>query len=158
RKQNRKDEESQGVGALVRSRHLDSPLVHWKKVACGAFFETPHGCRRQKARFLPAALARSYAQSRPAEDTSRVSSFHQAGSKRRPRAPTKRSSMRYSTPRSEVVRITRPAACTTFCRPGYRYVYAYPAPKRASIRSCISSLTRLTCGSPRVATNAPISR
>lgn len=30
----------------------------------------------------------------------------------------KRSSMRYTTPWSEVVRMTRPAACTTFCRPG----------------------------------------
>ena len=33
-----------------------------------------------------------------------------------------RSSIKCTTPSSLGVRITRPAACTTFCRPGYRYV------------------------------------
>jgi hypothetical protein len=36
-------------------------LVHWKKVAYGAFFETLHSCRRKKARFLPPASTRIHA-------------------------------------------------------------------------------------------------
>jgi hypothetical protein len=32
-----------------------------EKIACGDFFETLHGRRRQKAWFLPPALSRSYA-------------------------------------------------------------------------------------------------
>jgi len=43
---------------------------------------------------------------------------HQLGSKARTSRRAKRSSSRWMTPRSSVVRITRPAACTTFCRPG----------------------------------------
>ena len=36
-------------------------LLNWKKVACGAFFGHRLRFRRQKAWFLPAAVARSYA-------------------------------------------------------------------------------------------------
>jgi hypothetical protein len=36
-------------------------LLYWKKVACGAFFGHQLCFRLQKAWFLPAALARSYA-------------------------------------------------------------------------------------------------
>jgi hypothetical protein len=36
-------------------------LIHWKKFACGDFFETLPGRRRQKARLLPPAEPRGYA-------------------------------------------------------------------------------------------------
>jgi hypothetical protein len=39
----------------------ESPLIDWKKVACGAFFGQQLRFRRQKARFLPPAWSRRYA-------------------------------------------------------------------------------------------------
>lgn len=47
-----------------------------------------------------------------------IRTCHQRGSSSRISARAKRSSSRCSTPLSSSVRITRPAACTTFCRPG----------------------------------------
>jgi two-component system LytT family response regulator len=46
--------------------------------------------------------------------------LHQAGSSSRTSGRAKRSSISQTVPRSCSVRITRPAACTTFCMPGYR--------------------------------------
>ena len=45
---------------------------------------------------------------------------HQAGNKPWTCLCPNRSSIKCTTPWSVGVRITRPAACTTFCRPGYR--------------------------------------
>src|SRR5689334_815517 len=39
--------------------------VYWKKSSPDDFFETPHRYRRQKASFLPPALARSCTQTSP---------------------------------------------------------------------------------------------
>ena len=46
--------------------------------------------------------------------------LHHEGRSARTRDCANRSSIRYNTPRSAVVRMTLPAACTTFCKPGYR--------------------------------------
>ena len=47
---------------------------------------------------------------------------HHPGNNLRTSSRPNRSSIKCTTPSSLGVRITRPAACTTFCRPGYRYV------------------------------------
>src|SRR5215813_7282877 len=48
----------------IETVSLDSTIIkvhpsNWKKVACGAFFETRHGSRRPEARLLPATQAKT---------------------------------------------------------------------------------------------------
>src|SRR5690349_12011118 len=57
-------------GASFIARRI---LIHWKKFACGDFFETLRVGRRQKAWFLPPTRSRSYARTAKGPERDRVS-------------------------------------------------------------------------------------
>ena len=44
---------------VLRTGWREAPWCSWKKVACGAFFETRHGSRRPEARLSPATQAKT---------------------------------------------------------------------------------------------------